>query len=116
VLVSAGRDQIAADEDEREQHQDEIKGVHRQRTIMLRPPWSDKRSRLRSDAESRRLDTRCGAGTALRLSIESTLELGVTPWSNNYCQDLHPDPQFPFLPDPNSHFSNSHFPGVAQIA
>ena len=36
VLSSAGRDQIAADEDEREQHQDEIERVHRQRTIMLR--------------------------------------------------------------------------------
>jgi hypothetical protein len=31
VLSSAGRDQIAADEDEREQHQDEIERVHRQR-------------------------------------------------------------------------------------
>ena len=48
VLSSAGRDQIAADEDEREQHQDEIEGVHRQRTIMLRPLWSDKRVRLGS--------------------------------------------------------------------
>jgi hypothetical protein len=28
VLSSAGRDQIAADEDEREQHQDEIERVH----------------------------------------------------------------------------------------
>jgi hypothetical protein len=31
VLSSAGRDQMAADEDEREQHQDEIERVHRQR-------------------------------------------------------------------------------------
>ena len=30
--------------DEREQHQDEIERVHRQRTIMLRPLWSDKQS------------------------------------------------------------------------
>jgi nitric oxide reductase activation protein len=43
----AGRDQIAADEDEREQHQDEIERVHRQRAIMLRPTRSDKRSQLR---------------------------------------------------------------------
>jgi hypothetical protein len=46
VLSSAGRDQIAADEDEREQHQDEIERVHRLRTIMPRPLWSDKRSQL----------------------------------------------------------------------
>ena len=39
VLSSAGRNQIAADEDEREQHQDEIERVHRQRTIILRPLW-----------------------------------------------------------------------------
>jgi hypothetical protein len=32
--------------DEREQHQDKIERVHRQRTIMLRPLWSDKRSQL----------------------------------------------------------------------
>jgi hypothetical protein len=44
VLSSAGRDQIAADEDERAQHQDEIERVHRQRTIMLVARWSDKRS------------------------------------------------------------------------
>jgi len=31
---------------EREQHQDEIERVHRQRTIMLRPLRSDKRSQL----------------------------------------------------------------------
>ena len=30
--------------DEREQHQDEIERGHRQRTIMLRPLWSDKQS------------------------------------------------------------------------
>ena len=46
VLSSTGRDQIAAHEDEREEHQDEIERVHRQRTIMLRPLWSDKRSPL----------------------------------------------------------------------
>jgi hypothetical protein len=42
VPSSAGRDQIVADEDEREQHQDEIERVHRQHTIMLRLPWSRK--------------------------------------------------------------------------
>jgi len=35
VLSSAGRDQIAADEDEGEQHQDEIERMHRQRLIIL---------------------------------------------------------------------------------
>jgi hypothetical protein len=39
VRSSAGRDQIAADEDEREQRSDEIERVHRQRTVMLRPLW-----------------------------------------------------------------------------
>ena len=42
VPSSAGPEQIAADKDQREQHQDEIERVHRQRTIMLRPPRSDK--------------------------------------------------------------------------
>jgi len=46
VLSSTARDQIAADEDEREQHQDEIERVHRQRTIMLRRLSSDKGSEL----------------------------------------------------------------------
>ena len=46
MLSSAGRDQIAADENEREQHQDEIERVHCQRTIMLGPLWSDKHSQL----------------------------------------------------------------------
>ena len=32
--------------DEREEHKDEIERVHRQRTIMLRPLSSDKRSQL----------------------------------------------------------------------
>jgi len=50
VLSSAGRDQIAADEDEREQHQDEIERVRRQRRIMLRPLCSDQRSHLSSSA------------------------------------------------------------------
>jgi len=45
VLSSAGRDRIAADVDEREQRQDEIERVHRQRTIMLGSIWSNKRSR-----------------------------------------------------------------------
>jgi hypothetical protein len=53
VLSSAGRDQTAADEDEREEHQDEIERVHRQRTIMLRPLWSDKRIQMGSDCIGR---------------------------------------------------------------
>ena len=37
VLSSAGRDQIAADENEREKHQHEMERVHRQRPLAKQP-------------------------------------------------------------------------------
>jgi hypothetical protein len=53
VLSSAGHDQIAADLDERQQHQDEIERVHRQRTkpyeaSVASTIWYDFRSTSRS--------------------------------------------------------------------